>query len=60
LFFDEKSGALVSNSEDKTLRVWNYETKAVLETQKRESDRYWMLRATKNGSLLAAGHDTGL
>lgn len=60
VFFDEKSGALVSNSEDKTVRVWNYETKAVLDTQKREADRYWMLRATKNGSLLAAGHDSGL
>lgn len=59
VIFDGKSGALVSNSEDKTLKVWNYESKTTLQTQKREADRYWMLRLTKNNNLLAAGHDNG-
>lgn len=59
VLFDGKSGSLISNSEDKTLKVWNFETKAQLQTQKRETDRYWMLRLTKNNNLLAAGHDSG-
>ena len=31
-----------------------------MHTQKREADRYWMVRLSKNGNLLAAGHDSGL
>ncbi len=57
--FDGKTDTLISNSEDKTLKIWNYETKAQLNNEKRENDRYWMLRLSKNGNLLAAGHDAG-
>lgn len=39
--------------------MWNYETKAQLQTQKRENDRYWILKLSKNNNLLAAGHDAG-
>ncbi len=59
MIFDGKTGNLISNSEDKTLKVWNYETKAPLQTQKRENDRYWMLRLSKDNNLLGAGHDSG-
>ena len=57
--FDGKTGALISDSEDKTLRIWNYETKSQLQVEKKEKDRYWMLRLTKNNNLLCAGHDNG-
>ena len=60
LVFHDKSGYLISDSEDKTVRLWNYETKTALHTHKAESDRYWMVRLSKNGNLLAAGHDSGV
>lgn len=41
------------------MKVWNYETKVAQQTEKRQADRYWILRATKNGNLLAGGHDNG-
>ena len=59
VIFDGKTGALISNSEDRTIRVWNYETKNQLQSEKREKGRYWMLRLTKNNNLLGAGHDNG-
>jgi hypothetical protein len=51
---------LISNSEDKTIKVWNYETKTLLQNEKKEKERYWMLRLSKNNNLLAAGHDGGI
>ena len=30
-----------------------------MQSEKREKDRYWMLRLTKNGNLLCGGHDSG-
>ena len=59
MIFDGNSGALISNSEDKSIRIWNYETKTQLQIEKSEKDRYWMLRLTKNNNLLCAGHDSG-
>lgn len=57
--FDKKSGFLISNSEDRTTRVWNIETKAEVNGRFRQTDRYWILSQSKNGNLIAAGHDSG-
>ena len=27
---------------------------------KKESDRYWMIKLSKNGNLMATGHDSGV
>lgn len=58
--FDKLTGNLISNSEDKTVKVWNIETKTEIITEKKEKARFWILAASSNGSLLASGHDEGL
>lgn len=60
LLFDEFSQNLITNSEDKTLRIWNIETKTEIITERKQKSRYWILAMNKKGSLLAAGHDEGL
>lgn len=59
VMFDKISGNLISNSEDKTTRIWNIESKTEIVTEKKDKARYWILAANRNGSLLASGHDDG-
>lgn len=60
MIFDPISQNLITNSEDKTMRVWNVEAKSELITEKKPKSRFWILALNKNNSLLAAGHDEGL
>lgn len=60
MLFDEVSQNLITNSEDKTLRIWNIESKTEIITEKKAKSRFWILATNKIGSLLAAGHDEGL
>ena len=50
---------LVSNSEDKTIRFWDFDKKNCLNVYKRENDRFWVLTQHPTQCLMAAGHDTG-
>lgn len=51
---------LLSNSEDKSLRVWDCDSRQAIYTLKKDTDRFWSV-ATSNASLglIAAGHDSG-
>ena len=51
---------VVSDSEDRSVRVWSLVKRVPVATFRREHDRYWMLAAHPGGSLLAAGHDSGM
>jgi WD40 repeat protein len=57
LIFDPVTSNLITNSEDKTVRVWNTETKTEVLTVKKDRARNWMLAIRSNGTLLASGHD---
>ena len=48
---------IVSNSEDKSLRVWDMSKRIGVQTFRREHDRFWILQAHPEINLLAAGHD---
>ena len=48
-----------SDSEDKTIRVWDATKRTHLLTYRRE-DRFWILAAHPEVNLIAAGHDSGL
>jgi hypothetical protein len=48
---------IVSNSEDKSLRVWDMSKRIGVQTFRREHDRFWILTAHPEVNLLAAGHD---
>jgi coatomer subunit alpha len=58
--FHPKHDLLVSNSEDKTIRVWDVQKRMCIQTFRRETDRYWILAVHPDQSLIAAGHDNGM
>ena len=47
----------MSNSEDKSIRVWDLAKRMGVQTFRREHDRFWILAAHPEVNLLAAGHD---
>ena len=51
---------IVSNSEDKSIRVWDMSKRQGVQTFRREHDRFWILAAQQESNLLAAGHDGGM
>lgn len=60
VMFHAKHDVIVSNSEDKTIRVWDATKRTEIKTFRRENDRFWILAAHPETNLLAAGHDSGL
>lgn len=48
---------IISNSEDKSIRVWDMSKRTGVQTFRREHDRFWILTAHPEINLLAAGHD---
>lgn len=48
---------IISNSEDKSIRVWDMSKRTGVQTFRREHDRFWILTAHPDINLLAAGHD---
>jgi len=51
---------MLSNSEDKSIRVWDTTKRTCLHTFRRENDRFWVMTAHPNLNLFAAGHDSGM
>lgn len=51
---------IVSDSEDKSLRIWDMNRRTAIYTYKRENDRFWVLAVHPTNNLLACGFDTGL
>lgn len=49
----------MSNSEDKTIRIWDLNKRHLLDTFKREQERFWILAIHPESKLLAAGSDNG-
>ncbi|CAA3016831.1 coatomer subunit alpha-1-like [Olea europaea subsp. europaea] len=60
VLFHARQDIIVSNSEDKSIRVWDATKRTGLQTFRREHDRFWILSAHPEMSLLAAGHDSGM
>jgi hypothetical protein len=48
---------IISNSEDKSIRVWDMSKRTGVQTFRREHDRFWILASHPEINLLAAGHD---
>lgn len=59
-FHPIKEDILISDSEDRTVRVWDLSRRVLLHTFRRDNDRFWALAARPNSNLLAVGHDTGM
>lgn len=58
--FHPKQELIISNSEDRTIRVWDISKRLVVQSFRRENDRFWILAAHPEQNLLAAGHDSGM
>ncbi|KAJ1673888.1 hypothetical protein EV182_004370, partial [Spiromyces aspiralis] len=59
LFFPRRD-FIISDSEDRSIRVWDASKRTLLQTFRREQDRFWCLCAHPEINLFAAGHDNGL
>jgi coatomer subunit alpha len=60
VLFHPKAEMIISNSEDKTIRVWDIAKRSGIQTFRREHDRFWILAAHPDSNLFAAGHDSGM
>lgn len=60
VLFHPRQEYLLSNSEDKSIRVWDMSKRTSLHTFRREHERFWVLTAHPTLNLFAAGHDTGM
>jgi coatomer protein complex subunit alpha (xenin) len=58
--FHPRQEYILSNSEDKSIRVWDMTKRTCLHTFRREHDRFWVLGAHPTLNLFAAGHDSGM
>ncbi|GJW79267.1 coatomer subunit alpha-2 [Tanacetum coccineum] len=60
VMFHTKQDIIVSNSEDKSIRVWDTTKRSGIHTFRREHDRFWILACHPEMNLFAAGHDSGM
>ena len=51
---------VLSNSEDKSIRVWDLNKRIMVNTFKRDNDRFWCMTPHPTQALFAAGHDSGV
>lgn len=60
VIFHPRQDLIISNSEDKSIRVWDTAKRTCLHTFRREHDRFWVVAAHPTLNLFAAGHDSGM
>ena len=60
VLFHPKHELIISNSEDRSIRVWDIAKRLGVLTFRKDVDRYWILAAHNTQNLLAAGHDSGM
>lgn len=58
--FHPKHELIISNSEDRSIRVWDVSKRVGVQTFRREGDRFWIFATHRSQNLLAAGHDSGM
>lgn len=55
VLFHPTQDYIISNSEDKSIRVWDLNRRVCVHTFRREHDRFWILAAHPTNNLVAAG-----
>ncbi|KRY66160.1 Coatomer subunit alpha, partial [Trichinella pseudospiralis] len=60
VLFHPRSDLILSDAEDKTIRVWDLQKRTCLMTFRQENSRFWILTAHPTLNLFAAGHDGGM
>ncbi len=60
VMFHPRSDLILSNSEDKSVRVWDMQKRTCLHTFRHDNDRFWIMTAHPTLNIFAAGHDNGM
>ncbi|PIA60557.1 hypothetical protein AQUCO_00300209v1 [Aquilegia coerulea] len=60
VMFHAKQDIVLSNSDDKSIRVWDVTKRTCVQAFPREHDWFWILASHPEMNLLAAGHDSGM
>nr|NVI69601.1 coat protein (coatomer) alpha [Cucujiformia] len=60
VIFHPRQELLLSNGEDRSIRVWDVSKRTCLQTIRKENDRFWVLTSHPHLNLFAAGHDSGM
>lgn len=60
VLFHPKAELIISNSEDKSIRVWDMQKRTCLQNFRHDNDRFWVLSAHPLSNIFAAGHDNGM
>jgi coatomer protein complex subunit alpha (xenin) len=60
VLYHPKLNVIISNSEDKTIRVWDMDRRVLIDTIKKENDRFWILGAHPDLNIVGAGSDSGI
>ena len=60
VLFHPRAELIISNAEDKAIRIWDMTKRQRLHTFRREHERFWILAAHPNLNLFAAGRDAGM
>ena len=58
--FHPKQDILISNSEDKTLRIWDMNRRVQINMVRKDTDRFWVLAAHPSQNYFACGYDGGM
>jgi coatomer protein complex subunit alpha (xenin) len=55
VIFHARQDLILSNGEDKSIRVWDMTKRVAINTIRRENDRFWILAIHPSLNLFAAG-----
>ena len=58
--FHPKLEILISNSEDRTMKVWDLNRRTCIYTLKKEVDRFWVVAMHPTSNYFACGYDRGM
>ena len=58
--FHPHQDLILSVGEDKAIRIWDLNKRTMVQSFKRENDRFWVIAAHPEINLFAAGHDNGV
>ena len=60
VIFHPNLEVIISDSEDKSIRIWDMNRRNTINTYKKDDDRFWVLAAHPTLNLIAAGFDSGM
>lgn len=60
VLFHSKAELILSNSEDKSIRVFDMQKRICIHNFRNDNDRFWVLVAHPTLNIFAAGHDNGM